>query len=121
MKKTITILITLILFSLPVFSQSRAISRKSKILTPFVTSNKDTLKVGDNITLLLGTKPDGGFKYVQLLNYMNEPIQPASSRMAMRKSKVLFFKEEEGVIYVFTEFIVANIEAAILSNELKIK
>jgi hypothetical protein len=71
--------------------------------------------------LQLGSNQDGSFKYVQLLNNFNEPIKPADSKSAMKKQKVLFFKEQDGVMYLFTKFYAINLEAAVLSKEVVIK
>lgn len=106
-------------FSL-VFSQGKSISLKKKSTAPVELSSGVTLKVGDVLQIGLGLNPDGTYRFVQLLNNFNEPVQPADSRAAMVKQPVKFFKEADGVTYAFTKFFVINIEAALKSEEVKI-
>lgn len=80
----------------------------------------DTLKVNDKILIKEGTTPEGSFKYVQSLNNFNEPIKPASSRMAFKTQTILFFKEQDGTMYAFTKYFAVNIEPALNSKELEI-
>ena len=101
------------------FSQGRSVSWKVKIKTPIILSSKDTIKIGDIIELKEGSTEKGNFKFVQLLNNFNEPIQPATSRNAFSKQKILFFKEQDSVYYAFTKFFCINIEPAIKSSEIK--
>jgi hypothetical protein len=120
-KLTLLLLVACSLVALPtvLFAQGRSISLQKKILTPYVTYDSDTLSVGDEIMLTKGTGTDGKFLFVQLLNGFNEPIQPADSRMAYRRSKIVFFKEDEGNMYAFTKFFVVNVEAAFAEKEAK--
>lgn len=103
------------------FAQGMNISWTKKSKEPVILSTGDTIKVNQVIQYKLGTNHDGSFKYVQMLNNFNEPIKPAESRFAMMKQPVMFFKEKDGVTYVFTKYFVSNLEAAILSKEIEIK
>ena len=103
------------------FSQNKSISLAKKITDPYVTQTNDTVRIDDQVVLQLGSNQDGSFKYVQLLNGFNEPIKPADSRQAMKKQKVSFFKEQDGTTYLFTKFYVINIEAALMTKEIKLK
>ncbi len=115
------ILIGLIsLFTINLSGQGRNISLVKKSKTPVITSNNDTIKVGTEIMVLEGSNEDGSFKYVQSLNFTNEPVKPASSRDAFRKQKVKFFKEQHGTSYLFTKFYVINIEAALHREEIRL-
>jgi hypothetical protein len=114
------LILVILLFTGNCFAQGKSISKAKKIMTPYITSESDTLSVGQEVMLLDGTGTDGRFLYVQLLNGFNEPIQPADSRASSQKQKILFFKEQEGVTYLFTKFFVINIESAIRKGEFKI-
>ncbi|GAB3637841.1 hypothetical protein GCM10027422_34310 [Hymenobacter arcticus] len=105
--------------SIAAFGQGKSISREKKILLPYVSQKGDTLNVGDAVMLTEGTGTNGQFMYVQLLNGFNEPIKPADSRLASQRQNILFFKEQDGVTYLFTKFFVANIEAAFNKGEIK--
>ena len=109
----------LLLGSVAAFGQGRSISLQSKIKTPYVLSQGDTLHVGDVVQLTEGTGTNGQFLYVQLVNIANEPIKPAESRAAGQRQPILFFKEQEGVTYLFTKFFVVNTEAAFSKGEIK--
>lgn len=113
-------IILLLLFTTFSFAQGASISMVKKSKEPLVLSTKDTLQVGSEIKLNEGSINDGTFKYVQLLNNFNEPIQLANSRAAFSQQKVKFFKEQNGVIYVFTKFFCINIEYAIRSKEVEL-
>lgn len=102
------------------FSQGKNISWAKKSKEPVVLNNGDTLRVNQTVLYKMGANPDGSFRYVQMLNNFNEPIKPAESRFAMTKQPILFFKEKDGVIYLFTKYFVSNVAAAILSNEVEI-
>lgn len=80
----------------------------------------DTLKIGTVVLFKEGSNADGGFKYVQLLNGMNEPLFQADSRIAFQKQEIKFFKEQNGSYYLFTKFFCANIEAALNKNEIQV-
>jgi hypothetical protein len=111
--------ISLLLFACAAFGQGRSISREKKILTPYVREQNDTLHVGDIIQLTEGTGINGQFLYVQLVNSFNEPVKPADSRAAAQRQPILFFKEQDGVTYLFTKFFAVNIEAAFNKGEIK--
>ena len=110
----------LIGFTVFAFAQGRSISLLKKITEPFTISDSIKLSVDDEIKLTLGTNIDGSFKFVQMLNNFNEPIKSADSRASMMKQKIKFFKEQEGVYYVFTKYFVINIEAALMSKEVEL-
>ena len=103
-----------------VFSQGKNISLAPKVTSPVITSTGDTISVADEIMVLEGSNPDGSFKYIQLLNSFNEPIQPAGSNMAFKKQAVKFFKEQDGTVYLFTKYFVINIEAALSKDEVRL-
>ena len=119
MKKAIIIIVMLMAFSAVGYAQGRSISKKPKITTPYITTDGDTLKVGLDVQLLEAAGDNNCYKYVQLLNKFNEPIQPATTRVAFKKQPILFFKEEDGVMYAFTEFFSINIEGALYSKEIR--
>lgn len=108
-----------LLISAAAFGQGRSISRAKKITTPYALAQGDTLHVGDTVQLTEGTGVNGQFLYVQLVNGFNEPIKPAESRIAGQRQPILFFKEQDGVTYLFTKFFVANVEAAFHKGEIK--
>lgn len=108
-----------LLFSVAAFAQGKSISRQKKIMEPYVKQQGDTLRVGDVVQLTEGTGTNGQFLYVQLVNAFNEPVKPADSRIASQKQPILFFKEQDGVTYLFTKFFVANIESAFNKGEAK--
>lgn len=117
MKKTILIM-SIALIPVLGICQGKSISFAKKLKEPIITSSKDTLKVDQEVKIGLGSNPDGSFKYVQLLNSFNEPVEPANSRAAMKKQQIKFFKEQDGTSYLFTKYFVLNIEAALMSKEL---
>lgn len=119
MKKSIILIVMLMAFSAVGYAQGRSISKKPKITTPYITADGDTLKVGLDVQLLEATGDNNCYKYVQLLNKFNEPIQPATTRVAFKKQPILFFKEEDGVMYAFTEFFSINVEGALYSKEIR--
>ena len=110
----------LIGFTVFSFAQGRSISLLKKITEPITISDSIKLSIDDEIKFSLGTNIDGSFKFVQMLNNFNEPIKPADSRASMMKQKIKFFKEQEGVYYVFTKYFVINIEAALMSKEVEL-
>lgn len=113
-------IILLLLFSTITYSQGASISLVAKSKEPVVLTTSDTLKVGMELRLNEGSIPDGTFKYVQLLNNMNEPIQLANSRAAFTQEKIKFFKEQNGITYVFTKFFCINIEYALKNKEVQL-
>jgi hypothetical protein len=115
------LLIFLLVFPAFALAQGKNISFAKKSIEPIVTSQNDTLKVEQEIKIGIGSNVDGSFKYVSFLNSFNEPIKLADSRAAMKKQQVLFFKEQDGTIYLFTKYFVVNIEAALVSKEIIIK
>ena len=117
--KTHVLTALLLLSSVAAFGQGRSISRGKKVLTPYALQQGDTLRVGDTIQLTEGTGTNGQFLYVQLVNGFNEPIKPADSRVAAQRQAILFFKEQDGVTYLFTKYFVVNIEAAFNKSEVK--
>ena len=103
------------------YAQGRSISLAKKITTPYVTDDGDTISVKTSTIQLLDASGDNNqYKYVQLLNNANEPIQPATSKHAMKKQPVKFFKSQDDVMYAFTEYFCINIEAALYAKEIRI-
>lgn len=119
MKKAIILLAMLLAFAAVGYAQGRSISKKPKIMTPYITADGDTLKVGMELQLLDAAGDNNCYKYVQALNGFNEPIQPATTKVAFKKQPILFFKEEDGVYYAFTKFFSINIEGALYSKEIR--
>lgn len=117
MKKSFTLL--LISFSVIAFAQGKSISLSKKSDAP-VTINEQTIKVGDILYFQLGANQDGGFRFVQDLNNFNEPVKQSGSRTSMMKQPIKFFKEKDGVVYAFTKYFVANLEAGLKSGEVEI-
>jgi hypothetical protein len=107
-------------FAIVAFGQGKSISRVKKDKTPYITMDRDTIQVKDEILLLQGSGTNGQFLYVQMLNGFNEPVAPADSRSASQRQNVRFFKEQNGVIYLFTKFYVINIESALNKNEIRL-
>lgn len=105
--------------SMVVNAQGKSISLTKKSETP-VTINEQQIKIGDIIHFQLGANQDGGFRFVQDLNNFNEPVKPSGSRTSMMKQPIKFFKEKDGVVYAFTKYFVANLEAGLKSGELEI-
>jgi hypothetical protein len=103
-----------------VLSQGKSISVVKKSKEPVILASGDTLKVNQTIYFKLGTNPDGSFRFVQDLNNFGEPLRQSTSRTSMMKQPILFFKSKDGVVYAFTKYFVANVEAALLSNEVEI-
>ena len=102
-------------------SQGRSISLAKKITTPYVTDEGDTIAVKTSTIQLLDCSGDNNqYRYVQLLNNANEPIQPATAKHAMKKQPVKFFKTQDDVMYAFTEYFCINIEAALYAKEIRI-
>lgn len=118
MKRILTFILIAPLLS---YGQSKSISGAKKIKEPYITMAKDTLKLDEEVTIGMGSNPDGSFKYIQLLNSFNEPVKAADSRLAMKKQGIKFFKQQDGATYMFTKYAVINIEAALMSKELIIK
>lgn len=118
--KKILLIVAMATITLAAFGQGRSISKRPKIETPYVTEEGDTLKVGTKIQVLEATGDKNCYKYVQLLNRFNEPIQPATTKVAMKKQDILFFKSEDDVMYLFTDFFCINIEAALYAKEIRI-
>lgn len=119
-KHIIITAIALLTFGAASYAQGRSISRKPKITTPYITEQGDTLKVGTVLQVLDATGDNNQFKYVQLLNKLNEPIQPATTKVSLKKQPVLFFKEEDDITYAFTEFFCINVEMALMKQEIRI-
>ena len=101
------------------FAQGGSISFVKKTKEPVVLNSNQEIKVGDLVNIGLGSKEDGGFKFVQFLNNFNEPSRNADSRISMTKQPIKFFKNQDGVLYVFTKFYVINIEAALKTKEVE--
>lgn len=92
-------------FILCASAQGRSISREKKIMDPYITSDGDTLSVSITSIQLLDCSGDNNqYRYVQLLNNFNEPIQPATSKQAMKRQTIKFFKSQDDVMYAFTEY-----------------
>lgn len=103
------------------FSQGRSISLEKKITEPYITYDGDTLCVNKTSLQLLDCSGDNNqYKYVQLLNNFNEPISTATSKHAMKKQPIKFFKIQDDVVYAFTEYFCINVEAALYSKEIRI-
>ena len=103
------------------YAQGRSISLAKKITTPYVTDDGDTINVKTStIQLLDASGANNEYRYVQVLNNANEPIQPATSKKAMKKQPVKFFKSQDDVMYAFTEYFCINIEAALYAKEIRI-
>lgn len=103
------------------YAQGRSISLSKKITTPYVTDDGDTINVKTStIQLLDASGANNEYRYVQVLNNANEPIQPATSKQAMKKQPVKFFKSQDDVMYAFTEYFCINIEAALYAKEIRI-
>lgn len=118
--KRLIIIAAAVLTCVSGFAQGRSISLKNKITTPYITSEGDTLRVGTELQILDATGDNNCYKYVQSLNSFNEPIQPATTKVAFKKQPIVFFKEEDGVRYAFTKFFSINIEAALYTKEVRI-
>ena len=114
------VLVLLLFISLNVFGQGKSISLVKKSKEPIELINGVTLKVDDEIKIKTGSNADGSFKFIQDLNNFNEPIQNSTSRIAFMKQPIKFFKNENGVNYVFTKFFVINIEAALQEKEVEL-
>lgn len=108
------------LLAFPSFAQSKRISTQPKITKPYITEAGDTLKVGTAIQIMDTSGDSDKYKYVQLLNNFNEPCQPATTRVALKKDKIAFFKEDDGVVYAFTKFFCFNAELALFRKEVRI-
>ena len=122
MNKLFTIALCLMCACACAFAQGRSISLANKITTPYITDDGDTLCVKTTSIQILDCSGDNNqYRYVQLLNGANEPIQPATSKEAMKKQPIKFFKEQDGVVYAFTEYFCINIEAALYTKEIRIK
>ena len=102
-----------------IFAQGKSISLAKKSDVP-VTIGEQIIKVGDVIHFQLGGNQDGSFRFVQDLNNFNEPVKQSGSRTAMMKQPIKFFKEKDGVVYAFTKYFVANLEAGLKSGELTV-
>ncbi len=102
------------------FAQGRSISRAKKIKDPYKTPSGEVLNVGSMIKLLSPENRAQEYSYVTALNNFNEPIAPVSARMKGKTQPVKFFKEDDGVMYLFTNFFVVNIDAALEAEEIKI-
>ena len=118
MKKALPTLLLLV-GSLTAFGQGRSVSWQKKTTAPYIREAGDTLRVGGMVQLTEGTGTNGQFLYVQMVNAFNEPIKPAESRMAGLRQPILFFKQQDGVTFLFTKFFVANVEAAFTKGEIK--
>lgn len=101
-------------------AQGASISLKKKIKQPVELSSGQVLKIGDEIRLLEGKNQDGSFRFVQLLNNFNEPIQLADSRAAYKIQEIKFFKEQDGSLYLFTKYFCVHIEPAIINEEIEL-
>lgn len=122
MKKLFAVVMCVMCAFTPSLAQGRSISLAKKITTPYITDEGDTLCVKTTSIQLLNASGDNNqYRYVQLLNNFNEPIQPATSKFAMKKQPIKFFKSQDDVMYAFTEYFCINIEAALYANEIRIK
>ncbi|WP_027064564.1 hypothetical protein [Maribacter sp. Hel_I_7] len=102
-------------------AQGASVSWKKKIKEPIETLDGHVIDIGDEIQINEGVNQDGSFRYVQFVNNFNEPIQNADSRAAFKKQKVKFFKEQDGVHYLFTKYFCININAAFKNGEISLK
>lgn len=103
-----------------VSAQGARITWKKKIKEPIEVNELLTLDVGDKIRVLEGVNQDGGFRFVQLLNNFNEPIELANSRVAYMSDKIKFFKEDNGIYYAFTKYFCINLVPALNNQEIEI-
>lgn len=101
-------------------AQGASVSWKKKIKEPIETIDGSIIDIGDEIQVNEGVNQDGSFRYVQFVNNFNEPIENADSRAAFKKQKVKFFKEQDGVYYLFTKFFCINIEPALNNSEMSL-
>ena len=121
MKKILLSLAFLFFSFVCVFAQGRSISLAKKITEPYITYDGDTLCVNKTSLQLLDCSGDNNqYKYVQLLNNFNEPISTATSKHAMKKQPIKFFKVQDDVVYAFAEYFCINVEAALYSKEIRI-
>lgn len=119
MKKVLLLIICAAL-ALNASAQGRSISRVKKSTAPYVTDGGDTLRIGT--PLKFGDNKGQGerYKFVQMLNKFEEPIQPATTRITGQRQPITYFKTQEGVTYAFTEYCCVNIEAALGNGEVTI-
>lgn len=119
--KTLLVILLFLFTHSSLFAQGRSISKEPKIYKPYITAQADTVHVGNTVLLKEGVGQNGVFLYVQMLNGFNEPISTADSRAAGQSQKVLFFKEQNGVTYLFTKYFSVNIEPALAKGEIEFK
>lgn len=119
MKRISAIILCIFIGVLICQGQGRSISLYKKIKDPIILISGDTLKLSDVLEIQEGTLENGDFKFVQLLNKMNEPIQLANSRFAYVKQPIKFFKEQDGTYYAFTKFFCVNIISALKADEVR--
>lgn len=116
----------IILFSLFIsigsfaYSQNMSIDREPKMVEPYITSKSDTLAVGNIIHLKTGKGLDEDFIYVKILNLDDTPIRLAQKKYASKKQYIKYFKEQDGVIYAFTDLFSINIEAGLIKGEIEV-
>ena len=118
--RTFWALIIFLMIAANLSAQGASISLNKKIKEPIEIMQGMVLEVDQEIRILEGTNFDGGFRFVQLLNNFNEPIQPADSRAAYKKQKIKFFKEADGVVYLFTKYFAINVVPALKNEEMEI-
>lgn len=100
------------------FAQGRSVSLRKKIKEPYRTE-QGVISVGTKIKLLLPMEGKE-FAFVSALNNFNEPIIAAPIRMSGKVQEVLFFKEEDGTMYLFTKFFCAQVDMALRFKEIEI-
>lgn len=86
----------------------------------YVTMYGDTLKVGQTIQLMNTSGCTDSYKFVYLLNNMNNPLQPAKTNIVLRKEEIIKFKDYNGVIYAITKFMGFQPDMALLTKEIRV-
>ena len=115
MKKLFTLLLSIATFS--IFAQSPNIAFVKKSKEPIIISTEETLNMGDELQLGIGQQPNGDFKYIKLLNAFKEPVQDGHSTLNNTSHEIYYFKEVHDVFYVYTKYLLIEIESAIAENE----
>lgn len=115
--KKILFTIACVLCALIASAQGRNISRAKKIEATYITDDGDSIRIGTTLKFGDNKGSNNQYKYVQLLNKFEEPIQPATTRITGQKQPVKYFKMQDEVVYAFTEYCCINIEAALGNGE----
>lgn len=118
MKKILILSVIFCFCAVACFGQGRSVSLRKKITEPYQTE-QGVINVGSQIKIAMPMEGKE-FAFVSLLNRLNEPISPAPIRMGGKMQKVKFFKEEDGVMYLFTEFFCVQIDLALQYKEIEL-